>query len=89
MLAHFFLKEKLEKMDVLGCVLCVVGSTMIVLHAPGERTPSSVDEIWELATQPSKVNSKTYPDVCLTAWSFVLIILMCFVQLSFSIRPRL
>ncbi|KAG7029939.1 putative magnesium transporter NIPA6 [Cucurbita argyrosperma subsp. argyrosperma] len=52
-LAHFFLKEKLEKMDVLGCVLCVVGSTMIVLHAPGERTPSSVDEIWELATQPT------------------------------------
>lgn len=54
-LAHFFLKEKLQKMGVLGCVLCVVGSTMIVLHAPGERTPSSVDEIWELATQPSKL----------------------------------
>lgn len=54
-LAHFFLKEKLQKMGVLGCVLCVVGSTMIVLHAPGERSPSSVDEIWELATQPSKL----------------------------------
>ncbi|XP_038897343.1 probable magnesium transporter NIPA6 isoform X3 [Benincasa hispida] len=52
-LAHFFLKEKLQKMGVLGCILCVVGSTMIVLHAPGERTPSSVDEIWELATQPT------------------------------------
>ncbi|XP_022156320.1 probable magnesium transporter NIPA6 isoform X1 [Momordica charantia] len=52
-LAHFFLKEKLQKMGVLGCVLCVVGSTMIVLHAPGERTPSSVDEIWELAIQPT------------------------------------
>ncbi|KAA0061247.1 putative magnesium transporter NIPA6 [Cucumis melo var. makuwa] len=54
-LAHFFLKEKLQKMGVLGCILCVVGSTMIVLHAPGERTPSSVDEIWELAIQPSKL----------------------------------
>ncbi|XP_022932550.1 probable magnesium transporter NIPA6 [Cucurbita pepo subsp. pepo] len=52
-LAHFFLKERLQKMGVLGCVLCVVGSTMIVLHAPGERTPSSVDEIWELAIQPT------------------------------------
>ncbi|XP_050946214.1 probable magnesium transporter NIPA6 isoform X2 [Cucumis melo] len=31
----------------------ITRSTMIVLHAPGERTPSSVDEIWELAIQPT------------------------------------
>lgn len=52
-LAHFFLKEKLRKMGVLGCVLCVVGSTIIVLHAPGEHSISSVEEIWALATQPA------------------------------------
>lgn len=53
-LAHFFLKEKLRKMGIVGCVLCIVGSTLIVLHAPSELSLSSVEEIWELATQPGK-----------------------------------
>ncbi|KAF0919304.1 hypothetical protein E2562_029157 [Oryza meyeriana var. granulata] len=51
-LAHFTLNEKLQRVGVLGCVLCIVGSTVIILHAPQERTPSSVDEIWHLAIQP-------------------------------------
>jgi hypothetical protein len=41
-------------MGILGCVLCIVGSTLIVLHAPSERSLTSVEEIWELATQPGK-----------------------------------
>ncbi|KAG2602261.1 hypothetical protein PVAP13_5KG668100 [Panicum virgatum] len=52
-LAHFTLNEKLHRVGVLGCGLCIVGSTMIILHAPQERTPSSVEQIWHLATQPS------------------------------------
>ncbi|KAJ7945159.1 Protein of unknown function (DUF803) [Quillaja saponaria] len=52
-LAHFLLKEKLQKMGILGCILCVVGSTVIVLHAPEEGSLSSIQEIWELATQPA------------------------------------
>uniref|UniRef100_A0A6N2L790 Probable magnesium transporter n=1 Tax=Salix viminalis TaxID=40686 RepID=A0A6N2L790_SALVM len=52
-LAHFLLREKLQKMGVLGCLLCIVGSTVIVLHAPKERSINSVIEIWELAIQPA------------------------------------
>ncbi|KAM4106292.1 hypothetical protein ACJW30_04G052800 [Castanea mollissima] len=52
-LAHFLLKEKLQKMGILGCLLCIVGSTVIVLHAPEEQSLTSVEEIWELATQPA------------------------------------
>lgn len=52
-LAHFMLNEKLQRVGVLGCVLCIVGSTVIILHAPQERTPSSVEQIWHLATQPT------------------------------------
>ncbi|PKA64766.1 hypothetical protein AXF42_Ash016797 [Apostasia shenzhenica] len=52
-LAHFILKERLHRMGILGCVLCVVGSTVIVLHAPEEKNPSSVEQIWYLATQPA------------------------------------
>jgi hypothetical protein len=46
------LKEKLHIFGVLGCVLCVVGSTSIVLHAPQERAIESVKEVWHLATEP-------------------------------------
>ncbi|KAG5544630.1 hypothetical protein RHGRI_017161 [Rhododendron griersonianum] len=52
-LAHFLLKEKLRRMGILGCVLCVVGSTVIVLHAPSEHSIKTVEEIWELAIQPA------------------------------------
>ncbi|KAJ4844372.1 hypothetical protein Tsubulata_029739 [Turnera subulata] len=52
-LAHFLLKEKLQKMGMLGCLLCIVGSTVIVLHAPEERSLTSVEEIWGLAIQPA------------------------------------
>ncbi|XP_008394215.1 probable magnesium transporter NIPA7 isoform X3 [Malus sylvestris] len=52
-LAHFLLKEKLQKMGMLGCLLCIVGSTEIVLHSPEEQSLSSVQEIWELAIQPA------------------------------------
>uniref|UniRef100_A0A2N9INM0 Probable magnesium transporter n=1 Tax=Fagus sylvatica TaxID=28930 RepID=A0A2N9INM0_FAGSY len=52
-LAHFLLKEKLQKMGMLGCLLCIVGSIVIVLHAPQEISLNSVEEIWELAIQPA------------------------------------
>ncbi|OMO88553.1 Magnesium transporter NIPA [Corchorus olitorius] len=51
-LAHFILEEKLHIFGVLGCALCVVGSTTIVLHAPQERNIDSVTEVWDLATEP-------------------------------------
>ncbi|KAF3445357.1 hypothetical protein FNV43_RR10533 [Rhamnella rubrinervis] len=52
-LAHIILNEKLHVFGVLGCVLCVVGSTSIVLHAPQEREIESVKEVWDLATEPA------------------------------------
>lgn len=51
-LAHFILEERLHIFGMLGCVLCVVGSTTIVLHAPQERNIESVKEVWILASEP-------------------------------------
>jgi len=51
-LAHFCLDEKLHIFGILGCVLCMVGSTSIVLHAPKERDIESVKQLWQLATEP-------------------------------------
>ncbi|PUZ49687.1 hypothetical protein GQ55_7G345200 [Panicum hallii var. hallii] len=52
-LAHVMLREKLHIFGILGCVLCVVGSTTIVLHAPPEREIESVTEVWDLAMEPA------------------------------------
>ncbi|XP_057973300.1 probable magnesium transporter NIPA4 [Malania oleifera] len=52
-LAHIILQEKLHIFGILGCILCVVGSTTIVLHAPQEREIDSVREVWDLATKPA------------------------------------
>ncbi|EEF35572.1 probable magnesium transporter NIPA4 isoform X1 [Ricinus communis] len=52
-LAHVILRERLHMFGILGCALCVVGSTAIVLHAPQEREIESVKEVWELATEPA------------------------------------
>lgn len=54
-LAHFILKEKLCKLGVLGCVMCIAGSVIIVIHAPQEYPITSVLEIWNMATQPGFV----------------------------------
>ncbi|KAJ8539733.1 hypothetical protein K7X08_013985 [Anisodus acutangulus] len=51
-LAHFILKERLHIFGIVGCVLCLVGSVSIVLHAPLERKIESVMEVWYLATEP-------------------------------------
>ncbi|KAF7131962.1 hypothetical protein RHSIM_Rhsim09G0059000 [Rhododendron simsii] len=55
-LAHFILEEKLHIFGVVGCCLCLVGSTTIVLHAPQERKIESVREVWHLATEPVSVD---------------------------------
>ncbi|XP_047317319.1 probable magnesium transporter NIPA2 [Impatiens glandulifera] len=51
-LAHLILDEKLHIFGIVGCALCLVGSTTIVLHAPQERIIESVKEVWNLATEP-------------------------------------
>ncbi|XP_011622951.1 probable magnesium transporter NIPA4 isoform X2 [Amborella trichopoda] len=50
-LAHFMLNEKLHNLGILGCVMCITGSVIIVIHAPQESTITSVQEIWMMATQ--------------------------------------
>ncbi|XP_062180120.1 probable magnesium transporter NIPA6 isoform X1 [Phragmites australis] len=52
-LAHFVLNERLHALGVLGCVMCIAGSVVIVIHAPQEQEITSVREIWNMATQPA------------------------------------
>ncbi|XP_058079598.1 probable magnesium transporter NIPA4 isoform X2 [Magnolia sinica] len=52
-LAHFILNERLHDLGILGCVMCITGSVIIVVHAPQERSITSVHEVWSMATQPA------------------------------------
>ncbi|XP_074557032.1 putative magnesium transporter NIPA2 [Curcuma longa] len=69
-LAHFMLNEKLHIFGVLGCILCVVGSVSIVLHAPREKDIESVKEVWNLATEPGFV---TYSCLVLFLVAFLIV----------------
>jgi len=52
-----------------------VGSVVIVLHAPSERSLTSVEEIWELATQPGKLFEHCF---AVSMFSFSLLYVDCF-----------
>lgn len=47
-LASVMLKEELLLLGKVGCMLCIVGSTIIVLNAPEEQAVDSVEEISNL-----------------------------------------
>jgi drug/metabolite transporter (DMT)-like permease len=52
-LASIFLKERLGVQGSVGCALCLIGSLVIILHAPGEQQVESVDEILAFAMNPA------------------------------------
>lgn len=51
-LAAIFLKEQLGVLGKLGCAICLIGSVIIVLHAPPDKDIETVDEILNYAVQP-------------------------------------
>ncbi|KAI7684967.1 hypothetical protein SSS_03997 [Sarcoptes scabiei] len=52
-LAHKYLKENLNLFSKIGCSLAIIGSTVIVLHAPKEAKVDSLDEIAMMLARPS------------------------------------
>ena len=51
-LASVFLKEELGHLGRIGCTLCLIGSLIIILHAPDTKDVKTVDEILQYAIQP-------------------------------------
>ncbi|KAF8156809.1 magnesium transporter NIPA-domain-containing protein [Crassisporium funariophilum] len=65
-LASFLLNEELGHLGRLGCALCLLGSLIIVLHAPEDKPIVNVDEILHFAMQPG------FLMYCLTVLVFTL-----------------
>lgn len=51
MLATKFLNESLNLLGKVGCFLCIIGSTVIVLHAPIETDIDNTDQLFEMLLQ--------------------------------------
>lgn len=54
-LGSYFLKEELGTLGKLGCATCLIGSVIIVLHAPPDKEIQTIDEILHYAIQPGKL----------------------------------
>lgn len=44
-LSSIFLKERLTFFGKLGCLLCILGATIIALNAPQEQAVSTIPEV--------------------------------------------
>ncbi|KAA8894629.1 DUF803 domain membrane protein [Sphaerosporella brunnea] len=51
-LGTYFLKEELGTLGKLGCAICLIGSVIIVLHAPPDQEIDRIDEMLQYAIQP-------------------------------------
>ncbi|KAG9691560.1 DUF803-domain-containing protein, partial [Aureobasidium melanogenum] len=51
-LGSYFLGENLGTLGKLGCAICLIGSVVIVLHAPPDKEVQTIDEILNYAVQP-------------------------------------
>lgn len=51
-LAAIFLKEELGILGKMGCAICLLGSVIIVLHAPPDKEIETVDEMLGYAVKP-------------------------------------
>lgn len=53
-LGAYFLGEILGVLGKLGCAICLIGSVVIVLHAPPDPEITTVDKILAYAVRPGK-----------------------------------
>jgi hypothetical protein len=54
-LGAYFLDERLGVLGKIGCAICLIGSVIIVLHAPADKDIETIDELLHLAIQPGEL----------------------------------
>lgn len=56
-LSTYFLNERLNVHGKIGCLLCVLGSTVMVIHAPQEEEVASLRAMAEKLRDPGRTSS--------------------------------
>jgi hypothetical protein len=87
-LASFLLNEELGHLGRLGCTLCLIGSLIIILHAPEDKQVTTVDEILHYAIQPGALPPSRLQYLAETFFSVVCatgFLMYCFTVLVFAL----
>jgi drug/metabolite transporter (DMT)-like permease len=63
-LGSYFLNERLGTLGKLGCAMCLLGSVVIVLHAPPDKPVETIDEILGYALSPGTIFNGRIPFKC-------------------------
>lgn len=59
-LATRFLDETLNLLGKIGCVLCILGSTVIVIHAPAEGEVDNLEDLGRMLTETGFIIYMTF-----------------------------
>jgi hypothetical protein len=55
-LANYFLDEKQNLHGKVGCILSIIGATVLVIHAPQEEEVDSIEELEAKLIEPGEFN---------------------------------
>ena len=58
-LGSYILHERLGQLGKIGCAIALLGSIIIVLHAPPDKDVQTIDEILHYAIQPGKLQRRS------------------------------
>ena len=84
-LASYLLDEELGHLGRLGCTVCILGSLIIVIHAPADKDIQTVDEVLRYAVQPGASRSRSpHSAVRFNKWRAGFL-LYCFCVLVFTL----
>lgn len=75
-LASKFLNERLNLLGKMGCFLCIIGSTIIVIHSPKENEVNDLNLLIEKASDPAFV-------------TYVIFVLALSAFIAFYLGPRI
>ncbi|KAI6021686.1 magnesium transporter NIPA-domain-containing protein [Pisolithus microcarpus] len=73
-LASFLLNEKLGRLGRMGCGMCLIGSLIIIIHAPADKEVETVDEILHYASS--------------TRYAMLSYLLLFSLVMIFNVAPR-
>ena len=83
-LASYLLEEELGHLGRLGCTICILGSLIIVIHAPADKDIQTVDEVLRYAVQPGASQSQSLHGMRLNKWHAGFL-MYCFCVLVFTL----
>ncbi|KAJ7082117.1 magnesium transporter NIPA-domain-containing protein [Mycena epipterygia] len=85
-LASFLLQERLGHLGRVGCVLCLLGSSIIVLHAPEDQALQNVTQFLDYVVQPGLPGHASLSPHALMRFFFTVCVFS--VMMAYGVAPK-